>query len=586
MKHIRRASQIALVTSAAGCWNEPAEQASARASLDLGAAFEVQPWTDQGQRRGALRLQGQFELPDARVLAGSALVLEGAWWSVDTQINGQMLATQTGGLAPVTIPVGGHLKEGTNTISLSLQPPPAGTLPLLTGGGLESGGQWRAQQADLAVAPRLELRPVERIESVAFPLRDGKVSPTARTSGVGEGAQVRFSVARDGDRLASLGSAPVRDGLATAASTSWPLEPWLPGAPALYIAQAELVAADGRVLDRFTHRTGAMGVVLTEQGLRVSDEPLRLIAVRVTRQDPGPAARFAELRASGVNGVEFHGELASSQWLNTTDELGLPAVVVPRCIGRSNKGNPTQSILHQQTLQDERFATHLSAHPSPVLWATEGQSADSQKTRPGTPKVLWTDGLRRDLLARPVSQEDFPGRVQRVGATTPNGAPQDSCLTEGCRRAWLTEITWRGRPVSNLWEVMAERMTHALTQGGAIGGVIPAPASSEVGRWAPVWNELATRVGAEQLSGGPFRATSRVQFVNGRPGETVFVEAAGHPTVGTVLDARGQGEVRLWHEGAAEVVTDAARQAVKLDAGRWVNWVEQSKPVVVSLSAQ
>ena len=64
----------------------------------------------------------------------------------------------------------------------------------------------------------------------------------------------------------------------------------------------------------------------------------------------------------------------------------------------------------------------------------------------------------------------------------------------------------------------------------------------------------------------------------------VFVEAAGHPTVGTVLDAAGSGSVRLWHAGAAEVVVGDRRLPVSLRPGEWLEWKEKSVPVVVDLT--
>jgi hypothetical protein len=566
------------------CTGTPAADPTGRATLDLASAWDRQPWLGQSGGGQALRLQARVDLPADRVLPGSVLVLEGAWWTVQAEVNGAALPPATGGLAPVELPVGPHLRAGENTLSLVLSPPAPGTPPLLTGGGLTSGARWKPNQPDLQVAPRLELRPAAHVATVALPLDGGRVTPTATVAGAPDGSRVRFSVSLDGEQVAQLGDGPVVDGRATAPEAGWDLDDWRPGRPALYLAQAELLGPDGAVLDRMARRTGALDISHDARALRISGDPVRLMAVRITSHDRDLPARFRELAPGGANGVEVHGELARTEWLDQADELGLPAVVVPRCVGRTNKGNPTPAILDSQRAQDLRLVDHLAHHPSPVLWATEGSTASSQKKNPGPPKVLFTDGLLADPLDRPVTQHDLPARVQRVGAGGPARAHADSCEQEGCQGAWLTEVTWRGAPTPDMWTQMGARTQHALTEGGALGVVIPTPQRSGDASWAPAWAAVGAAVGAAPAVAGPFRARSVVQLSGGTPGSTVFVEAAGHPTVGTVLDASGGGTVRLWHAGSAEVVAGARRLPVTLTAGQWSGWVEQPAPVSVDLS--
>lgn len=558
--------------------------ASGRATLDLSAAWDAQPWDARGPGPVGLQLTGRVALPADRLGAGSVLVLEGAWWDVQATINGVSLPASTGGLAPLRLDVGPHLRAGENTFVLVLSPPAPGTPPLQTGGGLASGGGWRADRADLQVAPRLELRPAAHVRSVSLPLDAGQVRATARVDGAPAGARVRFTVALDGEQVADLGEGPVIDGVATAPATAWPLDDWRPGRPALYLARAALVGAGGETLDAMAQRTGALDVAGDEAGLRLAGDPLRLMAVRVTGHDRDLPGRFAALVAGGANGVEVHGELPRTTWLDEADELGLPLVLVPRCVGRTNKGTPTEAILALQHEQDLRLVDHTAHHPSPVLWATEGQSANSQKKRPGPPKVLWTEGLLTDPLGRPVSQHDVDARVQRVGMPGPDGAPQDSCVVEGCGAAWLTEVTWRGPATPQMWSVMAGRTQHALTEGGALGVVIPTPRPADEGGWAPAWAAVAAAAGVSPASPGPFRAPSAVSLRGGPPGATVFVEAPGHPTVGTVLDRQGAGGVQLWHAGAAEVVLGSRRIPVTLRPGTWAAWVQTPAAVTVDLS--
>lgn len=558
---------------------------TSRATLDLAAAFDVRPWQTGAAGAPGMQLSGRVHLPEDRLGVGSTLVLEGAWWDVRATVNGVTLPPATGGLAPVALEVGPHLRAGENVFAVSIMPPPAGTPPLLTGGGLASGGGWRTDRADLQVAPRLELRPGAHVETVSLPLESGQVRATATVQGAPEGSHVRFTVSLDGEQVADLGEAPVLAGVAVAPAADWTLDDWRPGRPALYLAQAELRGPDGGILDRMARRTGALAVQGDGGGLHLGGDPLRLMAVRVTNQERDLPGRFRELVSGGANSVEVHGELLRSTWLDQADELGLPLVVVPRCVGRTNKGNPTPAIAATQRAQDIRLVEHTAHHPSPVLWATEGQTAASQKKRPGLPKVLWTEGLLTDPLDRPVSQHDVPARVQRIDGSRPGAPAQDSCLREGCRGAWITEVTWRGPAVPQMWSIMATRTEDALTRGQALGVVIPTPRRSDMADWAPAWAAVAKAAAMPAPDPGPFRASGVVALRGGVPGASVFVEAAGHPTVGTVLDGQGAGTLRVWHEGAALVRMGATALPIMVESGSWQGWMETPRPVVVDLSA-
>ncbi len=549
----------------------------------LDGAWSTRPWTADRQSPGPLALTTTFTLPAERLAPGAVLVLEGAWWDVQGTLNGRDLPPATGGLAPVEIPVGDALKAGENTLSLRISAPGPDTPALAHGGGLASSG-WRRELPDLQVAPRIDLRPAAAVTGVALPLDSGRVTPTARVVDAPPGARVRFSASLDGDVKADLGEAPVVDGVATAPARPWSLPAWTPGAPALVLVRAELVDAGGAALDTHIVRTGALDIAGDSHGLRLGGAPLRLMAVRVTNRDGRFAAPFAELAGGGVNGVEIHGELPRSAWLDAADELGLPLVVVPRCVGRANKGQATPGTDALQVAQDARLAAHLSAHPSPVLWATEGQTAESQKKNPGLPRVLYTDALGQDLLDRPITQVDLDARVQRVGMPDANGDPADSCEREGCDGAWLTEVTWRGPATPEMWATMATRTQHALTEGGALGVVIPTPRPADRAGWAPTWASVGQALGITPADAGPHRASSLVVVRGGPPGEAVFVEAAGHPTVGAVLDADGAATLRLWHAGEATAHVGGTTRRLQLQPGRWVDWVEQPNPVTLDLS--
>lgn len=562
---------------------EPAPDAGGHATLILDGAWSSAPWESGQQGPGPLTLTTTFRLPEDRLGAGSVLVLEGAWFRVEGTFNGQRLGPVNGGLAPVELPVGAALRAGENQLSLTVSPPGPEVPALLHGGGLASSG-WQRNQPDLQVPPRLELRPTSAVTHVALPLEGGQVMPTARVTGAPDGARVRFSVSVDGTKKADLGEAPVQGGVATAPAIDWSLPTWAPGDPELVLARAELVDASGAPLDALAVRTGVVDIDGDADGLRLGDAPLRLMAVRVTNRDGRFAAPFSELVPGGVNGVEIHGELARSAWLDAADELGLPLVVVPRCVGRANKGRATPEIAAEQVEQDERLVAHLGHHPSPVLWATEGQTANSQKKNPGLPRVLYTDALQSDPLDRPITQVDLDARVQRVGAPDPDGAPFDSCAEEGCEGAWLTEVTWRGPATPEMWTIMSARTQHALTEGGAHGVVIPTPRPADRGGWAPAWARVGQALGIAPADPGPHRAASIVEVVSGTPGETVFLEAPGHPTVGAVFGADGTASIRLWHTGEVQVHVGGKQRRLFVQPGRWVDWVEKPNPLRLDLS--
>ena len=55
-----------------------------------------------------------------------------------------------------------------------------------------------------------------------------------------------------------------------------------------------------------------------------------------------------------------------------SDELGIPVILLPRCIGRSlDHGNTVSESLFERLVdQDRRLVESTSTHPSVVLWMT------------------------------------------------------------------------------------------------------------------------------------------------------------------------------------------------------------------------
>ncbi len=403
---------FALLLLAACTADRAAPVPAGQAVLDLSGAFAVQPWTQSRGSAGPLRLSGRFILPEDRVGAGSVLELEGLWWTAAVTLNGVELPPVTGGNATVRLPLGAALKAGENELLIEISPPTA-EMPIQTGGGLSSSG-FPADQPTLQAAPRLVLRPSAHVDWLAVGAQDGPAA--GPISGAAGGATVSFSV-WDGAVDRPLGQATVgADGRATAPPVAWPLDWWAPGDPALYMVSASLEAG-GRPLDRLSQRTGLRAVTLGEDGgLRVNGAPHRLVGARVTnRPDLGDlATRFAALLPAGVNALEIHGELPRSTWLNLADEVGLPVVLLPRCVGRTRRGSTASpATFALQEAQDRRFLVDLVDHPGVLLWVGEGPSARTQRGQ-AVPLATWTPVLLEDPLQRPIVQEQLPDRFLQV----------------------------------------------------------------------------------------------------------------------------------------------------------------------------
>lgn len=562
---------VAIALLGAACTGRaPAPDPGARAVVSLDRAFDLRPWaeTRPSQRRGPLELRATFTLPADRVGAGSALELEGLWWTAAVTVNGQALPPVTGGNATAVVPVGGALQAGENTVVLRLSPPTDET-PLEHGGGLASSSFSR-DRATLQAPPRLVLRPAAHVAWATLRAVGDQVVPVAQVSGAPAGAVVRFSVVDDAGDLHPLGQGAVgADGRVEAAPAAWSLERWAPGSPALYPLQAALVAGDD-ALDRLTTRVGVRAVTVDRQALRIDGRPHRLVGARVTnRPDLGDLPeRFAALLPAGVNALEIHGELPRSTWLDLADEVGLPVVVVPRCVGRTRRGSrATPAVYAVQQAQDDRFVADLADRPSVLMWVGEGPSPTSQRGQ-DVPLVMWTDRLLADPLQRPVVQHHLPDRFLQTQVPGPDGVVHHSCEREPCAGAWIVEVTWEGPTVPAMWPAMATAFQQSV-EVGAVGGVVPTPERHDVANWAAAFRPVTEAVGAPPLTLDGHRAASRVTVAGAPPGAIAFLEAPGAGTVGAVVGPGGTAALELWHAGAASLEIDGQQQPLTLEPGTW-----------------
>ncbi len=562
---------VSLVLALAACGRSPPPP-STRARLVLDGCWDRAPWRDGAGAPGhPLVLRCRFTLPAERVTEAARLQLEGLWWSASVTLNRQAQGSVTGGNAPAVLALAQAPVAGDNTLELRISPPGPRASTTLTGGGLAASGfTWGAPT--LQSPPILELMPEAHVTAASLPIRDGRLLPAAAVTGAPEGARVRFRAARDGDLLAELGEAPVVEGWARAPEINANLPRWRPGRPELFHLVTELLSPSAQVLDAAIVRTGVREVSVREGALWIGEAPLRLMAARLTNSGADPFERLRAWLPGGINAVEVHGELLHGAWLDAADELGLPFVVLPRCLGRCRDRRPL-SAAERTTLaeQDARLVAHAGPHPAALLWVTEGPPPRMSASS------LWTPALLEDP-SRPVVDHHLPGR------TLTYGGGGWSCGGGGCAGAWLAEITRRGPPTGGMWREMADAFTAALDQG-AVGGTIQTPRDEELPRWAEVWSERARSLALTPLPTGDRRATSLVQVTGLPPGQTAWLSAPWAPTVGAVADASGVAELRAWHEGPATISASGWQASIRLSAGMWEDAVLDLRPQRVPVGA-
>jgi hypothetical protein len=574
---------LLLLAACAGA--PPPAGPDARGVLDLDGAFETRPWaSDRGAMRpGPIELRAAFTLPDARVGAGSALELEGLWWRAAVTVNGVTMPPVTGGNATAIVPVGAALRPGRNELTVRLSPPTT-EMPIETGGGLASSSFHR-DRATLQVAPRLVLRPAAHVAWATLRAEGASVVPVAQVSGAPAGAVVDFSVVGPSGPVA-LGAAAVGpDGRVAAPAVAWDLERWAPGAPALYPLLARLRDPGGADLDQLSARVGVRSVSVEAGAIHINGAPHRLVGARVTnRPDLGSMPeRLAALLPAGINALEIHGELPRSSWLDLADEVGLPVVVVPRCVGRTRRGSrATPAALALQQTQDDRFVADLTDRPSVLMWVGEGPSPRSQQGQ-ATPLVMWTDHLLQDPLQRPVVQYHLPDRFLQTRPPGPDGVVHHSCEREPCKGAWLVEVTWEGPTVPAMWPAMATAFEQSIGVG-AVGGVVPTPERHDVANWAAAFTPVTAAVGASPLTPDGHRAASVVTVRGAPPGETAWLSAPAAGAVGAVVAADGTATLSLWHEGAATLQVGARSQSLSLQAGTWAGLARSGGVTAVDLA--
>lgn len=551
----------------------PTNTSIPRADLDLGHGWqEVSPPADAPA--GALARQVRFVLQAERVGAGSVLVLEDPWWRVQVSVNGSDAGEVTGGIGPVSVPVGEHLKAGENLISVVVSPPPRsgpGAVPRLPTNG-------ERLETTLGGGTLLRLRPSCRVDDLALLTEEDEVRVVVRVVGAPAGARVGALAVLDGETLQDLGVADVGGELTTLPAVRWEGQRWSPLSEdpgGLVHVVARIEGPDGVVLDRLSRRTGVRSMDAGEEGFSLDGRRFPLLADRI-QEGVTPHLQLADVEAAGINALEAHGHLPSRAWLDEADELGLPVVVLPRCVGavwRGEAGDRWAELdrwREELSRQDEALVWQAAGHPSVLLWACEGSPALARR--------LCEEIAASDPTDTPVAAVDLASRsISGVGAefAVERGADDQA-------PAWIVEIgkIQGGHSIGGI----AQHFVQA--SGGVYGGVaLSAPPRDEDAKeWRDQWRDVADSLGVRAPSTGNRRAHSRVRVTGLDPGQPVWLEAAGLHPRGAVASSRGVAIIDLWHRGACTLRAGSETRELVLEPDRWKALKRESNQVQVSLS--
>lgn len=538
-----------------GACAEPLPE-SPRLSITLDHGWTSRPWSAAARPAvpgTSVRSSVSVVVPDSLPAdTHAALELNGLWWAASVSVDGHPAVKATGGQGSVWLDLG-PLPPGPHKLSLAVSPPPSGLSDFALGGGL--GPRESRRVATLTQPPRLHLHPPVWVSGATLRLQRGQASGWASIDGLDTDgtATAHFSVVRDGKVVADLGEAPVVGGVATTPPRPYTGPTWEWGAPELVHLVVDLLDADGTPLDRHTVRTGAREVSLSRDGLAVNDVQGAVFAVRVVHGDDQPdlLTTLSALSPGGANAVELHGDVLDPTLLRLADELGVPVVVLPRCVGRLGKPKGAASELTAMLeALDNAVLQDALAHPSVVAWLMEG---DRQLLHPGAHQTSelspWTTRLAADPQDRPVVGEDLPGTVLRVADLSQG---RFDC-PGGCTGRWAVEATVRVQPLPDYWLRFAGIWQQFL-ETGVPGGTLPTPPAGEEALWTGAFGPVARAVDAPAWTlSHRRRGPSRVVVSGAKPQGLYWVEVPGLAAVGATATAAGEVAIDVWHRGDVRV---------------------------------
>jgi len=573
----------ALFVLALGCSGDRGDASTAlgqvRVTLDEG--WDSRPWTDlSAPRQSRISLSTTLALPDDLPRAGAVLELEGAWRQVDVTVNGTALDPVDGGLAVAEVAVGPFLHAGENSLTVTISAPSNPTR-LAMGGGLGSVGL-DPNRALLFAPPTLVLRPAVHLTDVLLRTEGDDVQAWAKVWGAVDGTVVFTARMADGSTV-SLGQAALEGGWAGTDSIAWEGPRWTPRKPgrdALFELQATLLSSSGDPLDRLDQRTAVREVEGSSRGLRLDGVTLPLLGLRAvpSPQRPRLTDHLPDLHASGLNAIELHGDVALDAWLDDTDELGIPVVLVPRCAGRVN-GDSEAGLSEQM----EALLRRLQRHPSVVLLASDPAGVV-------LPPLVRTIGASR-WPRPPMTGIELEARALEI----PGDGRPPRCFPEDCA-GWIVEATpaWKRLDraareqlgEADKWAPMAPAWALARDRK-AVGGIFPHleaggrdPANHPF--WLSAARSAAEAFGVTALD-TQRRGPSHLRVSGAAAGALVVARSASGAAVGAVADGKGEAELSLWGSGPVAVVSGNMRGEGVLTPSTWADLTEQRTAVEVRL---
>ena len=482
-----------------------------------------------------------FTLDERYPMGDSLLVIHDLWASAEVWLDQKHMGNVAGGSFPAELSLGENLRPGTHELRLLVRSP-----------GKKSGFLLGARkeinhlQADIG-SLQLQLRPQSNIDWIAFPF-DGRVlQPTAAINHAPEGARVSFMVARDGEKLADLGIANVKEGRAMAPKVPWDLLQWGPntGSDALYQFGAILETSDGKQLDVLFERDGIRSTRLEDQSFLLNETPTRFVAVRMEENWKNDPQAIDDLLAAGINTIEIHGSYAHQEWLDFADETGLFVVLLPRCDGEVKAGRKqVDSHATNVSAQHQLLYKHTLHNPSMLFWTTEG-----------TPDLMYAlSGLfQDDPLQRMVT-----GRaLQALSLSSRNS----SALQSLSKSTWITEITTR--PGENPATTIA--LFQQALNSGAIGGVLPVNRNNSALR--KTWNERLRNINLSEdttFKTNPKRGKSFVWINQITDATPLWLEAPFTTPTGVLANRQRYASIEVFHTGEATLRQNDRSQQVVL----------------------
>ena len=519
---------------------------------ELNEGWNRQPWKQHNTTQKEIYLQTTITIPKDRPLPGSVLVFEGFWWKGVVTINKQEIHF-TGGLYPTQVKVGKLLKHGQNNIKISIKGPKE--LSSRTTGGRLNSLHTDHSLPQLLRPPVLLLRPQIHLQNIWLTTSNNQVTAKAEVNAP-DGSKVTYQAVLDGKVMASLGTATVNANKAFATPQDIPTTRWAFDKSNLFHLVATLSDKNGKVLDRMDVRTGIREVNI-DGSVNINKTAIPILGVRITSLQKNITKAIREYKKAGVNAIEFHGEMIDRISLGILDELGIPVIIVPRCIGRTNYHKKNEIDDETLAQQDQRFVSAIRNHPSLILIALEGQyEGISLNSKHLTNSELPIVG-NKNQTARMRFTEDF--------------TPQ--CLPNKCTDKWLIEMTFRGSRTKD-WK----RITNGFMQqvkGGIIGAILPVPQRQDRTSaidWQNHWKTISQQLNIPQLKGTPVRASTALTVTN--------LTTSSWPLIVSVpllsdqaksVSPRQATSFYLWHRGKVRVRYQDSSTVHSITGGQWIN---------------